>query len=281
MTTNQNYDPDYISGFFDDYAEREWERFDKSAADRVNLLVHRHHLRQWVRSGDHVLDAGAGPGRFTIELARIGAKVTVVDASPVQLDLNRQKVSEAGHESAVAGRHVADIVDLSRFPDAGFDATVCYGGVLSYAMDRAADAFAELVRVTKPGGHVLVSVMSLVGIAGTSLSRFPALIEEFGLDSLESEMATGDLFGLTSRGQRAHMYRWSELQALLKTQDCEIVGKSASNFMAINNEDAVTAFERDPELYEWFLRWEIEYCQEPGAIDGGAHMIAIVRRGGS
>ena len=69
---------------------------------------------------------------------------------------------------------------------------------------------------------------SLVGIAGTSLSRFPDLIEEFGLDSLESEMATGDLFGLTSRGQRAHMYRWSELEALLKTQDCEIVGRSAS-----------------------------------------------------
>ena len=281
MITNQNYDPDYISAFFDDYAEREWERFDKSAADRVNLLVHRHHLRRWVTSGNHVLDAGAGPGRFTIELARIGAKVTVVDASPVQLDLNLQKVSEAGFESSVSGRYVADIVDLSRFPDARFDVTVCYGGVLSYAMDRAADGFAELVRVTRPGGYILVSVMSLVGIAGTALSFFLKLIEDFGRDSLDREMATGDLFGPTSRGQRAHMYRWSELEALLTTQDCEIVGKSAANFLAINNEDAVTAFERDPELYEWFLRWEIEYCQEPGAIDGGTHMIAIVRRGGS
>ena len=281
MTGKTNYDPGYISRFFDDYADREWERLGRDAASRVNFLVHRHHLRQWVKSGDHVLDAGAGPGRFTIELARIGTTVTVVDTSPVQLELNRRKVGEAGCESTVAGRHVADIVDLSRLPDAGFDVTVCYGAVLSYVMDRAADALAELIRVTKPGGYVLVSVMSLVGLAGTSLSTFPKLIEEFGRESLDGEMATGDLLGPTSQGQWAHMYRWSELEALLKTQDCEIVGKSAANFLAVDNEDAVTAFERDPELYEWFLGWEIEFCQEPGAIDGGTHMIAIVRRAGS
>ena len=77
------------------------------------------------------------------------------------------------------------------------------------------------------------------------------------------------------------MYRWSELEALLEAQGCEVVGKSAANFLAVNNGDTVTAFEQNPELYEWFLRWEIEYCQEPGAIDGGTHMIAVVRRGGS
>ena len=276
-----NYDPDYISSFFNDYAEREWERFEGGGASRVNFLVHRHHLQRFLKSGDHVLDAGAGPGRFTIELARIGATVTVVDISPVQLELNRQKVGEAGCESSVAGRHVADILDLSQFPDAGFDATVCYGGALSYVMDRAGDALAELVRVTKPGGYVLVSVMSLVGSAGALLSTFPDLIEEFGRDSLDREIATGDLFGPTSRGHRCHMYRWSELEALLEAQGCEVVGKSAANFLAINNEDTMTAFEQNPELYEWFLRWEIEYCQEPGAIDGGTHMIAVVRRGGS
>ena len=281
MTTEQKYDPDYISRFFDDYAEREWERFEQSGEHRVNFLIHRHHLRQWIKSGDHVLDAGAGPGRFTIELARIGATVKVVDISPMQLELNRRKVAEAGCESSVGGRYAADIVDLSRFPDAAFDATVCYGAVLSYAMDRAGDGLAELIRVTKPGGYVLISVMSVVGIASTSLSAFPGVIEEFGRDSLDREMATGDLLGPTSGGQRAHMYRWSELEALLEAPDCEIVDKSASNFLAVNNEDAVTKFEQDPGLYEWFLRWEIEYCQEPGAIDGETHMIAVVRRGGS
>ena len=103
MTSKTNYDPGYISSFFDDYADCEWERLGRDAASRINFLVHRHHLRQWVNSGDDVLDAGAGPGRFTIELARIGATVTVVDISPAQLELNRQKVGETGCESSVTG----------------------------------------------------------------------------------------------------------------------------------------------------------------------------------
>ncbi len=278
MTPNTKYDPHYISCFYDDYGEREWERFERSAADRVNFRVHLHHLQRFVKAGDDVLDAGAGPGRFTIELARIGTTVTVVDISPVQLELNRQKLSEAGFEPNVSGRYLADIVDLRQFPDAAFDATVCYGGGLSHVMDQAGNALAELVRVTKPGGYVLVSVMSLVGSAGALLSKFPDLIEGFGRESLDRELETGDLCGPTSRGNRCHMYRWRELEALLSTQDCEIVEKSAANFLAIRNEGILTVFEQNPELYDWFLRWETEYCQEPGAIDGGTHIIAVVRR---
>ena len=81
-----------------------------------------------LRPGDRVLDVGAGPGRFTIELARLGADVVVVDLSPRQLELNREKVAEAGLEERVVERVLADVTDLSRFADASFDVTVCFGG---------------------------------------------------------------------------------------------------------------------------------------------------------
>jgi len=63
------------------------------------------------------------------------------------------RVGEAGLEGHLEERIVADVLDLSRCPDASFDATVCYGGALSYALDRAPEAAAELARVTRPGGH--------------------------------------------------------------------------------------------------------------------------------
>ena len=46
-------------------------------------------LDDFVSAGDRVLEVGAGPGRFTIELATIGATIVVGDVSEVQLELNR------------------------------------------------------------------------------------------------------------------------------------------------------------------------------------------------
>jgi ubiquinone/menaquinone biosynthesis C-methylase UbiE len=156
------HDPERASAFFDEYAEREWTRFDDGRTPSTSLGVHLEYLRRYVRTGDRVLDVGAGPGRFTIELARLGASIVVADISPGQLALNREKALEAGVDDAVTERVVADVVELS-FDGGSFDVAVCYGGPVSYAVDRAEDAVAELARVTRRGGHFLISVMSLVG----------------------------------------------------------------------------------------------------------------------
>ena len=88
------YDPGYIARFFDDYGEREWERFEASPMDRVNLEVHLRLLREYIRPGDRVLDAGAGPGRFTLELARLGATVVAGDISPRMLDQHAERTAQ-------------------------------------------------------------------------------------------------------------------------------------------------------------------------------------------
>lgn len=175
------YDAAHISSFFDPYGEREWNRFE-APLDRVSLHLHTHYLKKLIKPGMSVLDAGAGPGRFTIELAKVGAKVTVGDISKEQLAQNLERVLAAGFEDAVIARHQLDITDLSRFEDATFDAVLCYGGPLSYVMDRADDALAELLRVTKPGGVLLMSVMSKVGATRIFL---PGVLEFFRLHTLD------------------------------------------------------------------------------------------------
>ena len=154
------YDPTQVASFYDAYGDKEWSRFDDGRTPLPSLAVHFEQLRRFVDPGDRVLDIGAGPGRFTIELARIGAEVTVADISPGQLEQNAERVAEAGLEERIAERAVADVLDLGNWEDGTFDATVCFGGPLSYILDGAEPAVAELVRVTRPGGHVLVSVMS-------------------------------------------------------------------------------------------------------------------------
>jgi SAM-dependent methyltransferase len=277
----EKYDPHYISRFYDDYGDREWQRFEQEAgpANLVSLYVHSHYLHRFIRSGDHVLDVGAGPGRFTIEMARMGARVTVGDISPTQLEMNRQKVVEAGLEGAVVARQVMDVVDLSALSTGACDVAVCYGGALSYVLDRAGEALEELLRVTKPGGYVLLSVMSLLGTTRALLPGVLKVAEQLGLGVVYQVNSTGDLDGERIGGHRCHMFRWSEFEALLRAHGCEIVAASASNFLTLQNVEAVQSAMADPQTWQAILAWELDFCKEPGALDGGTHIIAVVRRG--
>jgi len=51
----------------------------------VSFHLHFRYLCRYIKRGDHILEAGAGAGRFMIELAGLGAEITVGDVSPGQL----------------------------------------------------------------------------------------------------------------------------------------------------------------------------------------------------
>jgi hypothetical protein len=34
----------------------------------------------------------------------------------------------------------------------------------------------------------------------------------------------------------------------------------------------------DPERLARFLEWEVAACREPGVLDGGTHIIAVIQR---
>ena len=271
------YDAEYVAAFFDGYGELEWTRFESGPSSALSVAVHAHVLQRFINAGDRVLDAGAGPGRFTIELAQIGASVTVLDVSSAQLALNRTKLDQAGLASSVEGWVQADITNLSTVPDSEFDAVVCFGGPISYVLEKADLAVAELLRVVRPGGHVLLSVMALLGV----VTLVPFLISDlraYGREAVQAVIDTGDLPSTMIRGHAPmHLYRWSELSELLRRHPCEIVAASSSGFAIglLHNELIAGMTEEERKV---ITDWAIELAPEPGAIDVCEHIIAVVRK---
>jgi 2-polyprenyl-3-methyl-5-hydroxy-6-metoxy-1,4-benzoquinol methylase len=260
-----SYDAQAAAAFFDAYGEREWLRFEDGRTPSTSAATHTHYLRQFVHAGDRVLDAGCGPGRFTIELARIGATVTAVDVSSGQLELHRRHVSEAGFEEAVERRTVADVLDLSTFRDDTFDVTVCYGGALSYVLDEVPRAIEELARVTRPNGHVLVSVMALVGSTLHALDGVLDVAGRHGAHAVHRVTETGFLPQEYGGHLPMKLYRWRELAALLASVG-DVVAASATGL-----------FRNAPEHADLLAELELDLGREPGAIDAGRHILAVVR----
>jgi ubiquinone/menaquinone biosynthesis C-methylase UbiE len=264
------YDGARAAAFYDEYGEREWTRFEDGRTPAPSLDVHLDHLRRFVPAGARVLDVGAGPGRFTLELARLGCDVVVADISPAQLDLNRERLRAAELEARVVERVVADVVDLTRWDDDRFDACVCFGGPLSYVVDRADEALAELVRVTRPGGHVLLSVMSLAGTVVHYLPMLLDLVRRDGVEPNEAIVRTGVLPEGDDYGHLAmKLYRWSELEALLSRHGT-VVAAAAAGLLPGPQPD-------EPELRSFLSRVELQLASEPGVVGCGHHIVAVVR----
>jgi ubiquinone/menaquinone biosynthesis C-methylase UbiE len=271
------YDSQTLAKFFDDYGEKEWNRLTATPRDQVSFYIHTHYLQKFIKAGDRVLEAGAGAGRFTIELAKLGANITVGDISNVQLELNEKYVKEVGLEAQVKKRVELDITNLKNFSDHSFDVVVCYGGPVSYVLDKAEQAVSEMLRVTKLGGYLFISVMSLLGVTRslfenvTTIESYPEIVNRVNKDGTLDK----------SNGHTPlKMYRFSELKMLLQQFSCKLVAASAANYLSPGRDQFLEAHLQDDELRRNFFAWELDYCAEEGAIDGGTHMIVVVQKEG-
>ncbi|WP_067567003.1 demethylmenaquinone methyltransferase [Nocardia acidivorans] len=140
--------PHEVASMFDGVAKR---------YDLTNTLISGGQDRYWrwatrkalaLRPGERVLDLAAGTGVSTLELSKSGAWCVAADFSQGMLAAGRfRKVP------MVAG----DAMALP-FADASFDAVT-----ISYGLRNVADpdlALREMLRVTKPGGRLVVAEFS-------------------------------------------------------------------------------------------------------------------------
>lgn len=230
-----------------------------------------------MRPGDHVLEIGAGTGRFTFDLARMGATVDVTDVSQVQLDLHRQHADRTAAEAAVASRSLLDICDTTRYDDATFDVVLTFGGPLSYAFEQTEDAFRGLLRITKPGGYVVASMMSWLGSWRHFLAAAMEDERTVGEDAFDLMLTTDDL----RHSQTTHvcqMFRSRNLSQLVTACNGEMAAMSSSNWASLNDPDVLNELEVDVDRWERFLQHEVAACAEPGALEGGTHSLCRTAR---
>jgi ubiquinone/menaquinone biosynthesis C-methylase UbiE len=126
------------------YAEHSAEGPYNAYYDRPNMLDLCGDV-----NGLRVLDAGCGPGLYAEALVERGAEVIAIDASQPMVDIARARLGDR------AEVHCLALGAPLPFASASFDLVVC-ALVIHYVDDRAA-ALAELARVLRPAGAVVLS----------------------------------------------------------------------------------------------------------------------------
>ncbi|WP_169799936.1 demethylmenaquinone methyltransferase [Herbiconiux solani] len=145
--------PEQVSAMFDQVA---------AGYDRTNNVLSVGNAVLWrvattravdPRPGEKILDLAAGTGTSSASLAKSGAHVVAADFSPGMIEVGKRQQAHTPNIEFV----VADGMALP-FADDEFDAVTISFGLRNIVEPQT--ALAELYRVTKPGGRIVICEFS-------------------------------------------------------------------------------------------------------------------------
>jgi ubiquinone/menaquinone biosynthesis C-methylase UbiE len=269
-----------VRRWYDAHAEYEWLRLFQDGYHQLEYLVTMHFLEKHLPKAGLVLDAGGGPGRYTVELAKRGYEVVLLDLSPKCLQIAQREVEKAGVGDRVKEVVHGSITDLSRFANEVFDAVLCLGAPLSHLLERSERerATSELVRVAKKGAPMFVSVFSLYGVLRVVLYAHP---EEL-TGSFHKKMFTTGIHGVHTRFGSfpdAYFFVPTELKELFEKRGLRTVTLATCEGLSAHLEQATNKVYGNKEKWTCWLKILLQTCTDPSLIGVGNHLLYVGRKG--
>ena len=105
-----------------------------------------------VRPGDSVLDVGSSSGYLASRLAAAGPSVRVTGVDP-----SEPAIAYARRHAGPGMTFTVGVAQHLPVPDASFDVVTCTLAMHHIPRDQRRTALAEMYRVTKPGGRLLIA----------------------------------------------------------------------------------------------------------------------------
>jgi ubiquinone/menaquinone biosynthesis C-methylase UbiE len=255
----------------------EWERLETPAGAlefrRACALI-RSHLSEKAR----VLDLGGGPGRYAIELARLGHRVVLADLSPELLEEARRRFLAAGVAGEIEAVDEVEATNLGLYRDASFDAALAFGPFYHLlAEPERASAAGELFRVLRPGGLAFISfVPRQSGLRGL-LARAAQRPNQVPPGVLSHAAAAG-IFrsGADSGFQEGYYPTLQEIQDLFETAGFDIGEMVSLRGLADMREDAFASLADD-------IRSEAErvlnlFATDRAVVAMGGHAVMVASK---
>ncbi|PWB51412.1 MAG: class I SAM-dependent methyltransferase [Anaerolineales bacterium] len=267
---------DLVKQFYSESVHSEWRRLVKNPYHRLELNTTLHFLEKYLPAQGLILDAGGGPGRYTLELAQRGYQMVLLDATQANLDFARRMVRRYGIQDRVKEIACGSIVDLSRYAENTFDAVICTGGPLSHVLDPAGrqQAISELVRVVKPGSPLFVSVIGRLAVLVVILIESQV---ELDMPHFELLRESGDYHG--ERGFTAcHFYLPEELLGEFSRPDLAILELAGLEGISTQHIREFNRLARDEKRFSSWLQTHYRTCTHPGGVAMSEHMLIISRK---
>lgn len=280
---------DPVEALYDEWADFQERRLDWMPCE---LHIHRETLIAHLEPTSRVLDVGAGPGRYAVELLRLGHRLVVGDLSPVLVDAASRVLGDAGFQPGDG--QLDDVLrldarDLGAFDDASFDAVIAFGPFYHLQdADERRRAMAEVSRVVRPGGLIFATFMprhywaslALHNVIARGESDDPAA--DTHVDRLDGLLSDGLFKGVKSPQLRHGWFcKVDEIAPAFATVGVEHVALLASSSLAgpWSDPDVWRRFAERPEaIRRRLLDLLLRHAADPHALAFSDQVLFVGRK---
>ena len=257
------------------YLEQYYNNYDEegrllSRHGQVEYLTTMKYIEECLEgiSTPSILEVGAGTGRYSVTLAKQGRHVTAVELIEHNLEILKSKLEGTEPITTFQG----NALDLSQLSDNSFDLTMLLGPMYHlYTKNEKQRALSEAVRVTKPGGHILVAYCM----------NEPTIIQYvFGLNHLhevmELNMLTSDWHCISEPKDLFEMVRTeeiAELDAAVPVKRIKLVATDGATNYKREYIDAM-----DDEIFSKWMDYHFTICERQDLIGASHHTLDILQK---
>lgn len=219
-------------------------------------------------SNPRILEVGAGTGRYSVSLAKQGFNVTAVELVEHNIEVLKSKLNGLEPITVMQG----NAMDLSQFEDCSFDLTMVLGPMYHlYLKEDKLRALAEAVRVTKPGGYILVAYC---------MNEAAIIQYAFGLNNLQEllnlNMLTADWHCVSTPKDVFEMVRTediADLDAHFPVKRIKLIATDGATRYMKEKIDAM-----DDQLFSKWMEYHLAICERQDLIGASNHTLDILQK---
>lgn len=232
---------------------------------QVEFQISMEYIHSYLKKGDHIVDIGAGTGRYSIPLFHEGYDVTAVELVPYNLGILRQKEPKIPSMKGNA-------LNLKKLSSDSFDITILFGPLYHLiGHEKKLQALSEAKRVTKPGGIIFTAYI---------LNEYSVLTYAFKerhiLESIENKRFTKDFKILPDE---------NDLYDYLRLEDIDRLNHEAGlHRLKILSPDGPANYMRPflnqltEEEFSQFINYQRAVCERPDLLGAGGHIVDILTK---
>lgn len=258
----------------------EWGRLEREPAE---FQVNWHFIKKYLPDTGHILDNGAGPGKYSMRLAETGFKVTLAELTPKLVEIAEAKARKLGLLSKFNDFLVADAIDLGKLQDEQFDASLMLGPMYHLQEeDKRRKAIKELYRVTKKDGIIFTAFMSREKHILSSLQHPDNWKPNNSIDTILQFDESG-CFDHADAGRftGAYFFQIEDIKPLMESEGFECLDLIGSNVASIlTNENWNYWRSKGEEEVEKIIDLLIEKANAPYLLGTSSHLLYIGRKQG-